>query len=321
MEGETNKVDMSHCSKIVMEKIIKYFFSGDMELHDLSLPDLVKMLNIATMMMLEDIHQDIKEFVLEIIPDSGEDCAILPQLISTLMLAENFKFEDIKEALVHELFMNLKDIPHIPEVVQNSEAFKMLPVNLLKDILFKYRKIEDKDRNDGGWSLFLKSYVEEDDEDYIQPDEIDEDTDDYTEYTDEDTDDYFRGPYVKLPDDDIDHEDDDNDDEDDCEEINFSETAKERFYAFMFWLSGNECSEEDKKEIKDSIDLIGGCFTPEKLLTDVRRSGLFSIKEVDGSVFHLVRRMRAELEMKDQANMALTDYFTGVISQINDKNN
>ena len=103
--------------------------------------------------------------------------------------------------------------------------------------------------------------------------------------------------------------------------MTFSETAEERFYAFMFWLSGNECSEEDKKEIKDSIDLIGGCFTPEKLLTDVRRSGLFSIKEVDGSVFHLVRRMRAELEMKDQANMALTDYFTGVISQINDKNN
>ena len=321
VEGETNKVDMTHCSKVVMEKIIKYLFSGDMELHDLSLPDLVKMLNIATMMMLEDIHQDIKEFVLEIIPDSGEDCAILPQLISTLMLAENFKFEDIKEALVHELFMNLKDIPHIPEVVQNSEAFKMLPVNLLKDILFKYRKIEDKDRNDGGWSLFLKSYVEEDDEDYIQPDETDEDTDDYTEYTDEDTDDYFTGPYVKLPDEDKDHEDDENDDEDDCEIITFSETAEERFHAFMFWLSGNVCSEVDKKEIKDSIDLIGGCFTPEKLLTDVRRSGLFSIKEVDGSVFHLVRRMRAELEMKDQANMALTDYFTGVISQINDKNN
>ena len=43
VEGETNKVDMVHCSKIIMEKIIKYLFSGDMELHDLTLPNLVKM--------------------------------------------------------------------------------------------------------------------------------------------------------------------------------------------------------------------------------------------------------------------------------------
>ena len=43
VEGETNMVDMGHCNKVVMEKIIKYLFSGDMILHDLCLPDLVKM--------------------------------------------------------------------------------------------------------------------------------------------------------------------------------------------------------------------------------------------------------------------------------------
>ena len=43
VEGETNKVDMGHCSKVIMVKIIKYLFSGDMILHDLCLPDLVKM--------------------------------------------------------------------------------------------------------------------------------------------------------------------------------------------------------------------------------------------------------------------------------------
>ena len=38
IEGENNKVVMSHCSKIIMDKIIKFLFSGDMYLHDLSLP-------------------------------------------------------------------------------------------------------------------------------------------------------------------------------------------------------------------------------------------------------------------------------------------
>ena len=49
MEAETKTVDMGYCSKIIMEKIIKYLFSGDMTLHDLSLPDLLKMKDSQTL--------------------------------------------------------------------------------------------------------------------------------------------------------------------------------------------------------------------------------------------------------------------------------
>ena len=135
VEGETNKVDMSHCSKIVMEKIIKYLFSGDMELHDLTLPNLVKMLNMTSMMMLDDIYADVKEYVLELIPNGGVNWAFLPNLVNSLMLAENFGLEEIREALIYELFVNLREINDIPDVVENSDAFKMLPVNTLKEIL------------------------------------------------------------------------------------------------------------------------------------------------------------------------------------------
>ena len=144
VEGETNKVDMGHCSKVVMEKIIKYLFSGDMKLHDLTLPDLLKMLNITSMMMMHDIYADVKEYVLELIPDSGLNCAYLPVLVNSLMFAENFGLEEIQEALVQELYVNLKDVPHIPEVVQNSEAFKRLPANTLKEILlFEEWEVEE----------------------------------------------------------------------------------------------------------------------------------------------------------------------------------
>ena len=149
VEGETNKVDMGHCSKVIMEKIIEYLFSGDMKLHDLSLPDLLKMMNMTSMMLLDDIHQVTKEYVLEIIPDSGENCACLPDLVNSLMLAENFGLDELREALVHELFMSLKDVPRIPEVVQNSEAFKMLPANLVKEIFCYNQVTEFEDEEEG----------------------------------------------------------------------------------------------------------------------------------------------------------------------------
>ena len=148
VEGETNKVDMSHCSKIVMEKVIKYMFSGDMELHDLTLPDLVKMMNMTSMMMMDDLHGFIKDYVLELIPDSGDNCACLPDIVNSLMLAENFGLEDIKEALVHELFMSLTVVPQIPEVVQNSEVFKILPTNLLKEIFLYNRHVDVEDEDE-----------------------------------------------------------------------------------------------------------------------------------------------------------------------------
>ena len=75
----------------------------------------------------------------------------------------------------------------------------MLPVNLVKEILLKYR--EPTKIADGEWALFLQNYIEEDDEDYVQPDETDEDTDDYTEY---DTD---EGSYVDMPEEDNDDAD------------------------------------------------------------------------------------------------------------------
>ena len=36
IEGETNSVDMSHCSKAVMEKIIKLLFSGEVSFDKIS---------------------------------------------------------------------------------------------------------------------------------------------------------------------------------------------------------------------------------------------------------------------------------------------
>ena len=93
-----------------------------------------------------------------------------------------------------------------------------------------------------------------------------------------------------------------SDDETDC--IRIADDV--RFDAFEFWLTRNECSDEVKKEIMDSFDLVGGSFTAEKLLTDVRRSGLYSIEEIDRSVLEIIR-------CSQNAVSAMADHFSGVI--------
>jgi len=229
-EGRTNSVCF-HCSKVIMEKVIQYLFSGDMKLHELSLCDLVKMMNMTAMMMLEDLNSDIREYVLELIPKSGIHLSYIPELVEALILADQFKLDIIKKALVEELNRSLEYIPHIPDVVKNFEAFKSLPSNLVKQIL-----LEDADEEETRWA-------------------------------------------------------------DDCD----------IFYAFVFWLSGNQnqCSDEDKKEITNHIDLTYHLFTAERLLTDVRRSGLYSIKKVDDILSELLmekdqRELENESKLKDK---------------------
>ena len=213
MEGETKNVSFNHCSKDIMERIIKYLFSGIIKLHDLPLRDLVTMMNLTTMMLLDDLKSDIQNYILEIIPESGVNCGILPELVESLMMAEQFKLDTIKGALVLELFYSLGNIPHIPDVVENSEAFKKVPFKMLEEILMK---TEDED-------------IEED---------------------------WKRIPY-----------------------------QKDRFDAFVFWLSANDCNSEEKEDIKETFDI--SHFSVKELLTDVKNSGLYPIEEIHKGVLEI----------------------------------
>ena len=220
IEGATKRVVMSHCSERVMEKIIHYLFSGKIELQDLSLTDLIKMMNMASMMLLDDLLAGIQKFVLGFLPDSGVHCGSLPGIMEGLMLAEQFKLEKIKDPLIVEVYRSLKDVPHIPDVVNNSETFKDLPVNLLKDVLFHDEEVEVD--------------VCEVCVDTVQP------------------------------------------------------TTKEKFDAFVFWLSENECTNEEKMLITNRFHF--DHFTGEELLTDIKKSGLYSTKTIDDRVMEILKQ-------------------------------
>lgn len=147
IEGETNIINMHYCSKIVMNKIITYLFSGFTCLHDLTLIQLLQLMNIATMMMLDGLNKGAQTFTLGFIPDSGINYASLPDLIEAFMLAEEFKLKKVKDALALELYRSLKDIPNVPDVVLNHNAFQNLSFDLLEDILVEVEWGEDEHKD------------------------------------------------------------------------------------------------------------------------------------------------------------------------------
>ena len=219
IEGETSSVDMSHCTVAVMEKIIKFLFSGDVKFSDLSLDQLLKLSHLAEMMLLNNFKDEVDEYTTSIVlPDSGDHVQFLPELCSGLKLADHYNLPNIKAVIIEELHYGLKEIPND---AKSSDSFKSLPFNLIKEtFLF-----------DG--TLFLH-----------------------------------------LP------------------------TTKQRYDAFMAWLSKNKVTEEQKIEIVESFDFED--FTAEELITSVRDSGLYSGQKIDKRLLDIFKEQ--DLKLKERNN-------------------
>mgnify|MGYP002050172307 CR=1 FL=1 len=215
IEGETNIVNLNYCSKKIMEKIIKFLFTGEMSLLEMSVSDLVNMVNISRMMLLFTLKDDVEKHLLKIIPGSGADWDVFPELVKSLIIAENLNLDTIKTSLVRELY---KCICIGDDYVVDSNcqlAIKQIPFKLLKEIM-----------------LFGETNESE------------------------------------------------NVDVDEDPQMTFS-----RFEVFVMWLSDNECTDEDKKEITDSFNFED--FDVYQLITVVMKSNLYSTQKINRRVLDL----------------------------------
>ena len=103
IEGETNIVNLNYCSKKIMEKIIKFLFTGEMSLLEMSVSDLVNMVNISRMMLLFALKDDVQKHLLKIIVGSSVefvDRDVFPELVKSLIIAENLNLDTIKTLLI-----------------------------------------------------------------------------------------------------------------------------------------------------------------------------------------------------------------------------
>ena len=76
-------------------------------------------------------------------------------------------------------------------------------------------------------------------------------------------------------------------------------TTKDTFDAFVIWYSKNKlkCSDQDRRDITESFDLDD--FTGVELLTDVRKSGLFSVEIIDTRVLNILNVQQKEIKSSD----------------------
>ena len=226
IEGETSTVYMTHCSKAVMGKIVKFLSIGAVNFDNLTIVGLLELLHMTKMMLLDKFFMKVEDYVskhfiarYEIMP-SRRYARFLTDLILALEHASQYNLEDIKSFIIERLWISLKDVGSI-------DGFKSLPFDLLRDIL-------------------LYDHIDHDYDKDVRP------------------------------------------------------TTKERFDAFMSWLSENEneVTEEQKEEIVESFDFED--FTVEELMTSVRKSEIYPTNKVDKKVLGLFKEQNELLKEKDK---------------------
>ena len=152
IEGETSSVYIGHCSKAVMERIIKYFFSGSVTFDGLSLAQLLELSHTSEMMLLSKFKDKVDSYLrLDIIRGGGKDGKFLPELILGAKDADLYNLSSIGLDIMFEVFLNLKDIPND---VSSSGAFKSLSSKVIREItmnkstLLLWRTLTNKQRFD-----------------------------------------------------------------------------------------------------------------------------------------------------------------------------
>lgn len=126
LEEETSSVNMTHCTKDVMEVIINYLFSGVAMFRDLSLVQLVQLSHLTKLMLLSKFQHAVDDYMKDVISKDLNDLSIL---CLALKEANQFKLENMKNHMIKKMFYWLKE----NEWCQD-DSFKFLPFNLIRDL-------------------------------------------------------------------------------------------------------------------------------------------------------------------------------------------
>jgi len=131
IEGETSSVDMSHCSKAVMEKIVRFLFSGAVTFEDLSLAQLLELTHVSEMMLLDEFKDEVENYLFQTFEYHRVN---LSELIYGLKVADTHNFANLANFIMLEAYYRLK---YIQNDVENSDSFKSLPFHLMIDIVMR----------------------------------------------------------------------------------------------------------------------------------------------------------------------------------------
>ena len=129
IEGETESVDMdmTDCSKAIMEKIIRFIFSGTIKFRGLSLIQLLELSHMSEMMLIDEIKAEVDIFVKR--DYCGNDKFLL-ELVSGLKFAIKYNLSSLKPWIMMEIDFRMKEIPTDSEFI---DTIKILPFEMIVD--------------------------------------------------------------------------------------------------------------------------------------------------------------------------------------------
>jgi len=121
-------------TKEMLELVMKYLYTGKMDLEALSLKDLLDIMNLLKFLNLE-VFSEVEEFTKNKI--EGGECSLEKMLILS-STAEAYNFDNIVTAIRDNLDENISDISKLPEV-------KYLSSDTLEWLVQDYCKDHDED--------------------------------------------------------------------------------------------------------------------------------------------------------------------------------
>ena len=149
-KDDSGYIEITDCSKEVMQRIIQYLFTGSIKFKDLNLLQQLELVNQVRKLLLGDdvqsmIDTHLKENVLsyralgKFLSVSKHTLCI--NTIKALEYVNNYCIEDLKENIIKNIIVLFTSISQDEEA---SFTFSTLSVQTLKDLFFYIRPIQEK---------------------------------------------------------------------------------------------------------------------------------------------------------------------------------
>ena len=135
-QDDRDYIEIKDCSKEVMERILKYLFTGSIKFKDLSLLQLLELLNQVKKMLLKDVLQNlINKYI--IYDTILFNCSKFIDLVQGVKYAYSFVLDSVKPSILSDMFHTLPNICKDNEAIS---AFSTLPFNIVEEMFTQFSK-------------------------------------------------------------------------------------------------------------------------------------------------------------------------------------
>lgn len=142
-KDKSDHIEITDCSKEVMERIIKYLFTGSIKFKDLGLLKLLELVNqVRKFLLKSDLQCLIESYIVKDIlsfPSIKHLRTKYEDIIRGLQYADKFSLDVVRDFLLRT---NLYLLPYIAKDTEAISAFSTLPLQIIKD-LFSFPRINE----------------------------------------------------------------------------------------------------------------------------------------------------------------------------------